>query len=146
MTPEKEKILGYKLSEYYRLNSQIKELNDAKNRLNKEFKDMLGNTPGQLQAGGFIAKLYAQDKSRMNEEKTLELLRNKDLTDCIKIKETIDEEALEAALYRGEVSQQELDNCVDVNIVLALTVKREGESNEPKSGSSSKSRGSSSRK
>lgn len=120
-------VAASKLAEYCEITARIKSLEKRKEKLNKEIKSAFGNKPTVYELGGYVAKAYEQDRSTMDEEATIKLLREKELFDCIQTKEILNETAVEEAIYNGRITQAELDSCVIPNRILALVIKKEGD-------------------
>lgn len=112
------------LARYVELGAEIKALQDERNILNKVIKTFFRNEPGKYQIGDYVANLYEQDKSKMDEERLVELLKSKGLHDCLKVVMTYDEAKVEEALYKGQLTKEELDSCIITIKPLALLVKK----------------------
>lgn len=115
--------LTYDLAQrYYMINSEYARLKKERDKLNAEIKGYMGGVTNTV-VGDIEVKIVPQDKSKMNAEKTIALLKEKGLTKCIQTKEIVNEGELEQALYTGEISQEDLSTCIELNIINTLKVK-----------------------
>ena len=59
-------------------------------------------------SGRFVVTTVTRDHRQFNEEKTIELLKSKGLTDAIVMKPTIDQDAMAVFIEKGAISKAEL--------------------------------------
>ena len=112
------------LEQYWILSKRLKEIENEKNVLNKVIKSYFDNKPGVYQIGNYVANIYEQDRSKMDEEKLVKLLKSKGLHDCLKLVISFEEDKVEEALYKGQLTPEELSECIVPNKVLSLLVKK----------------------
>lgn len=101
-----------------------KKICDTENNKIKELME-----EGSYEAGGYKATKSIQKRESMNEEKLLSVMDSygklaRDLG-IIKTKEYIDMDALESAIYRGDITKDvllEIDKCRDTKEVVTLRI------------------------
>lgn len=99
---------------------------------NKQIKELMSE--GKYSAGGYVATKSIYYKESINEDKLLEVL-NRDremaiLNGIIRVKEYVDMDSLEKAIYNGNVSKEtllEIDKCREKKEVVTLRVAKEKE-------------------
>ena len=64
----------------------------------------------------------AIETSKLNEEVLINKLKEIGFTDCIKTKEYVDIEMLEAAVYAGKIDASVLADCKETNVTYRLNV------------------------
>ena len=84
----------------------------------------------EYEVDGITAKYIVATKETMNEEKLLDVLKERGYVDLIKTKEYVDMEELEAALYHSNIDTDtiiEMDKCREVKetVQLRLTKTKE---------------------
>ncbi len=119
---EKSDKLHLKVANYHATHKEFKRLETIRKKMNGELKKEFQNTPGDYKVGNFKVKIVEQDRSTMDEEAVVKLLLAKGLTGALKTIITYNEEELESALNRGEITKEELQGCIIPNPVLALSV------------------------
>lgn len=116
-------ITAAELKEYFENSRALKALDTRQKSLNKKFKEfMLPAGLKEFGLGGYKAKITPQDRSKMDEIKTLELLKGKGLEELVVLKETFEQEAVESAMLEGKIKPEELETCVIPNIIYTLKV------------------------
>lgn len=110
-----------------------KELDSYKElceRENKEIKKiMLDNSLTSFEAGDYTAKIATQNRTTLDEEKLLYVMKQGGYNNVIKTKEYVDMDALESALYHNDIDKQtmeQMDKCQNIKEVITLTVKKRG--------------------
>lgn len=100
---------------------------------NKEIKNIFANSDfTEYTAGGYVAKYTVQKRESMNEDRLLYLLKTEHSDLCeqlgiIAIKEYVDSDVLEAAIYNGDIPKEvllKMDSCKEVKEVPTLKVSR----------------------
>lgn len=95
-------------------NSQIKQL-------------FLDNDISSFETDSFIATVSETEKQSLNNELALGILKKElgenELTSVVKMKEYIDEDALEKLVFNGQFDISKLEKAVDKKIVSALRIK-----------------------
>ena len=82
----------------------------------------------EVEASGYICKRVVQHRETMQEDKMLDVLhkaKNIEHLGLIKTKEVVDTDALESALYHGDIPEElvtELNKCFDTKEVVTLRV------------------------
>lgn len=98
---------------------------------NKVIKEIMGEAKlDQYSTANYIAKLTAVDKSYFDESKLIGTIHSFNIPDSlgiIKTREYIDEDALESAIYNGEISKEVMDeiaNCKIEKTEYRLNIKK----------------------
>lgn len=95
-------------------NSQIKQL-------------FLDNDISSFETDSFIATVTETEKQSLNNELALGILKKElgenELTSVVKMKEYIDEDALEKLVFNGQFDISKLEKAVDKKIVFTLRIK-----------------------
>ena len=96
---------------------------------NKQIKDIMDE--GSYEAGGYKATKSVQVRESMNEDKLLDVMRNHrevaELNGIIKIKEYIDMDMLESAIYNKQIDKDmlmEIDKCRETKEVVTLRISK----------------------
>ena len=79
------------------------------------------------EAGGYKATYSVSERTSMNEEMLLEIAHNYGIPNIIKTKEYIDFDALENAIYKGDIPKEallEMDKAKEVKEVVTLRVTK----------------------
>lgn len=119
---------GEKKTQLDALDKEVKKDNAEIKTLMKE----LGQS--KYESGGYTVSYTEQKRESMNEDALLELLskKHKLYTDLgiIKTKEYIDSDALESAIYNGDIPKAELlkmDKCRETKIIPTLKLTKKGD-------------------
>ena len=113
---------------YGRYNTNYKELKGLVDTYNADIKKVMkeqGITTKET--NGWKAVYSVQKRESMNEDKLLEILRNNGIESVIKTREYVDFDALEDAIYKGDVPKEVLltiDTCREVKEVETLKVTK----------------------
>ena len=96
---------------------------------NKKIKELMDE--GSYEAGGWKATKSIQVRETMNEDKLLEVMKQHyaihQKFGIIKTKEYIDMDALESAIYKGQIDKYtllEIDKCRESKEVVTLRISR----------------------
>lgn len=79
------------------------------------------------QSGSVIATVTMKKKETVNEDRLLDVIRLMGISGIIKTKEYVDMEALEAAMYRGELTKDQLlqlDTCREIKFSPELRISK----------------------
>lgn len=116
-------------------NAQSKTLKKELDNLNGQIKNIM-STLGMntYEAGNYSATYEVRETKSMNEDRLLELLTSTksireqcELLGIIKVKEYVDSDALEKAIYNQELGKKlilEMEKCQDVKKTPYLTVRK----------------------
>ncbi len=81
-----------------------------------------------LESDHYTVKYVIQHRESLNEAKLMNYLKANNLAlDIIKTKEYIDTDALEAAIYRGEINPEDIADCKEFTEVETLRYKEKKE-------------------
>lgn len=97
---------------------------------NKQIKELMDT--GSYEVGDYKVTKSVSTKDSMNEDKLLETLKNCGVVTVIKTKEYVDIDALENAIYAGEISKEvllEIDKCRETKEVVTLRISKVKEKN-----------------
>lgn len=96
---------------------------------NKQIKELM--TDDSYEAGGYKATKSVQVRETMNEDKLLGVMHNHrevaELNGIIKIKEYIDMDMLESAIYNKQIDKDmlmEIDKCRETKEVVTLRISK----------------------
>ncbi len=94
---------------------------------NKQIKDMMEE--GSYEAGGWKATKSVTTRDSMNEDKLLDVLKNTNAVylGIIKTKEYVDMDALESAIYNGDIDKEillKIDKCRESKEVVTLRISK----------------------
>lgn len=139
-TTGKKKDLGYLVDLYGQNKDQESVLKKEIAKQNLSIKELLKNgtmaqADGKYSFSGeqYTATLSIEDSSTMNEEKLIAFLKQKisktklKTLGLIKTKEVVDESAVEAAIYAGEITPEmvaEMDSCKDASTKEVLRISK----------------------
>ena len=102
-----------------------KKLCEKENAEIKEAMEILGKDT--VEVGTYIAKRIVQKRENVNEEILLNVAHFYDLGNIIKTKEYIDFDALEDAIYKGDIPNEvllEMDKAREVKEVVTLKISK----------------------
>ena len=113
----------------YALNkSELDSYKKICDRENAEIKQiMLSDDLDKVEVDGYRAICTVSTRETMNEEMMLEIAHQFDIPDIVKVKEYIDYDALEKAIYDGNISQDvllEMEKAKEVKEVVTLKVTK----------------------
>ncbi len=100
---------------------------------NSKIKDLMLNLNlDETQSGNYIAKRVVQKRENFNEDMLLMIAHHYGIPEIVKTKEYIDFDALENAIYTGNISKEiltEINKAREVKEVVTLRIARvkEGE-------------------
>lgn len=125
--------------EYLDVSSKIKELESLKKHLAEQLKQGAENVGVKDDRGSFYVETesalvgkVAKKSIKLNQEKAIKLLREKDLEnliDEVTVYE-VNESKLESAIQNGDVSRSELESITDTKVTYAVVVKEVEEAKE----------------
>ena len=118
------------LKELIRLFYEDKKLLDNYKKSTDEYnkqikKDMTDLGKSEFETDdGIIAKLSVQNRESFNDDLLLNKITELDIPGIIKTKQYVDMDALEDAIYNGQLDASELSSCKVVNQVTVLKVSK----------------------
>lgn len=114
--------------QYAQTKQQADEYKKQSDKENAEIKSIMTSLALQhYEAGGYKVVRSVQKRESINEEQLIEIAHKYNIPDVIKTKEYIDFDALEKAIYDGNISQDvllEMDKAKDVKHVVQLRVSK----------------------
>lgn len=105
-----KQILEDAITKYYEYHSQYKAMEATKEVYNKLIKETFeeNNLNKYTTSDGIKASITITNKPIFDEDKLIEFIKSTGVKGIIKTKEYIDMEALENALYHGEIKASDL--------------------------------------
>ena len=73
---------------------------------------------------GYTAKISNQLRQTMNEDKLLLKVKELNRPDLVKTKEYVDSDLLEKAIYQGELSAEDLADCMTTKEITTLRISK----------------------
>ena len=112
---------------YYELTQEKSQLEKKIKPYNEAFKKFMakGNMK-EFEENGYKLLLTEQDRSTMNDDRLVALLKAKGLTGAIAIKEVPVAEEVEQAVFEGLITPEEFASCMDTKKATVLNVKKVG--------------------
>jgi hypothetical protein len=109
--------------------TELKEECDKKgkvlNKLNTEIKSLLSTTE-KYENDNYVVSCKKQERTSIDTDKIIPILKEKNLSHCIKLVENVDENNLKEALFNGLISQKDLKFAEKVTVVTVLKVNKRG--------------------
>lgn len=100
---------------------EYKNAQKLEKKLNKVIKSAIVDAGlEEVDVHGAQFKVTYQDRSKMNEEKLLQLLESKGLVEAIKVKKVPDADMIPDLISKGLIKETELAECIDENLVPIL--------------------------
>ena len=119
-----ENNLKNDIQDYFVVDQAMKELDKKKKPLNISIKSgMVENGLNSYEADGAVATYSKQERTSLNEEVLLKILKDRGLNEAIEVKEHPRSEVVERMIYEGILSPVDLANCYNVSIVEVLSIK-----------------------
>jgi hypothetical protein len=117
------------VNRYYELNLQAKQIDRELANLKKEFHTYFDSTnginmKGESAIGDYLVQRQIRCSKSYDEVKTVHLLEELNLSDCIQTLKRPDEEKIEAAITLGLLKQSEIDDCIKRKVSPAILVKK----------------------
>lgn len=111
------------INEFGTRNEQVKSLKKETDALNTQIKEIMANLPGGVaETEQFVAKYSVITTSDFDEPKLIERLKTLGCQGVIKTVEVVDMDALENAIYNGQIVGSELADCKVNKSVAKLVV------------------------
>ena len=114
--------------QYAQTKQQADTYKKQSDKENAEIKSIMISLALQhYEAGGYKVVRSVQKRESINEEQLIEIAHKYNIPDVIKTKEYIDFDALEKAIYDGNISQDvllEMDKAKDVKHVVQLRISK----------------------
>lgn len=116
------------VTEYGLLNKSLKSLKKSVDDLNKEIKnEMVARQLDSFESTNWKISYQTRRSESLDEDKVIKILTNANLdTNIVKMKPYVDEDALESAIYNGNIPAdvlKEISDCKIVKETFALVVK-----------------------
>lgn len=110
--------------QYIKLKEEEKRISNDSKKLNKKIKEYF-DTQGtaELVVGDNVIVKQVQDRSTMNEDKLLNKLKQLGKTSAIKTKEYVDVEVVDNLLYKGDISTNDIIDCINNKQVTMIRIK-----------------------
>lgn len=109
------------LHEYQRAYKKFKDAETDLEKLKTTIKEYLNSCDEKkMNYMGSTFSVITQDRSKINEARAVQILKEKELLDCIITKEVPDEGAVKGAIETGRLSIEDLASAVDQNLVVVL--------------------------
>lgn len=122
------------VARYGKTNAELKVLKTSADADNKEIKDIMSSTGlHEHVSGGYKAKYSVSKSESFDEEKLVETLKHlkindeqfaSDIPGLIEYKPVVNMDALENAIYNGNVSASDLAGCKVVKETARLTISK----------------------
>lgn len=109
------------------------ELNETKNRVTKELKPINEEIKSSLAEvglnkldtdNGYRIEIGTQNRSTVDEEKLVALLKLRGFNEAVKTIEVPDEALVERLVFSGELSPEEYSTCINQKIINTLKIKK----------------------
>jgi hypothetical protein len=119
------------LNRYHELNQQKKDIDNEMAELKKVFHQYFDTTIGQKEngetiVGDFMLQRQIRGSESLDEERTVHLLEELNLTDCIETVKRPDRQKIDAAVTLGLLSQTDIEDCIIKKVTQAIIVKKAG--------------------
>lgn len=129
MSKNEHEITQEMVNRYYELNLQGKqidrELSDLKKYFHEYFDTTIGkNVKAESAIGGYMVQRQIRNSDSFDEVKTVNLLEELNLTDCIQTLKRPDEQKIEAAITLGLLKKSEIEECIKRKVSQAILVKK----------------------
>jgi hypothetical protein len=112
-----------KVAKFFELDKVEKAAKAEKEPLGTEFKTLWPDK-GKQEVGDYIVVRGVQDRSKLNEDKLIQRLKELGFKNCIKKKEIVDSEEVERMIFDGKLPSSLLESCMDVQYVQTVSVKK----------------------
>lgn len=117
------------ISRYYELQQQSKEIEKEMNKLKKQFHDYFDLVDGEHSKAEKITETYSLQRqirvaTSYDDTKTIQLLKDLQLEDCIQKIEKPDQERIEAAITLGLLEKGSLLDCIQQKYSQAIVVRK----------------------
>lgn len=116
------------ISRYVALNDKAKKIDEELSEMKKIFTSFFDHTygencKGEERIGDYKIQRQIRNSEQYHPEKTVKVLEELNLTDCILLVKQPDKQKLDAALTLGMVSYEELNDCLIRKSSQAIVVK-----------------------
>lgn len=126
---DEQLLLGSTIDCFYKdkkLADKYKKSSEAYNAQIKELMSTMNRTMFETSTG-LVAKLTTQNRESFIDDLLLAKIKELNIPGIIKTKEYVDMEALENAIYNGQLNASELSGCREVKKVITLKVGKKKE-------------------
>lgn len=111
------------VSEFYEKNERLKKLKKEVDSLKSQIKNEMVNKSVKKAELGKLVTISYQDRSKLDEEKVVALLKSKGLEEGIMIEEKPHPEKLKEYMKTGQITLQEIADRTIKNLIPVLKVK-----------------------
>lgn len=109
---------------YYDVDTRHKELGKQRTKLNNIIKNHLAETGEEtVEVDNLVVKRGVQERTSMDKDKAVEILKSMGMSQAIKTVEVPDEEALDNLIFSGDIQPADLAPAITVKEVVTLSVK-----------------------
>jgi hypothetical protein len=117
------------LNRYHELNQQKKDIDNEMAELKKVFHHYFDATVGQKEngesiVGNFMLQRQIRGSESLDEDRTVQLLEELNLTDCIETVKRPDRQKIDAAVTLGLLAETDLEDCIIKKVTQAIIVKK----------------------
>lgn len=113
------------IKKYFPINTRRKEIAKEEEELKKTIKSYM-KVGEKFTAGDLSCEIQRQDKSYLDKEQVVEMLKSRGFTHAIKTVEVPDSDELERLIASGQIEPHQLQECMIEKIVGVLKVKQTG--------------------
>jgi hypothetical protein len=123
INPAVQEELNQRVPVFYAEDKATKEHKNLADVQKEKIKElMLSAKLDDFEVGGIAVKCITAEKETINEDMLIPILKEKKIKKVVKKKEYVDMEALENAIYNGQLSAAEIAKCVEKTPVVTLRV------------------------
>lgn len=118
--------LEEQISEYIILDRHIKQATKKADELKAIIKEgMKAMDMSKVEMGDDVVECYTQDRKTLVEDKALDYIKKRNFTDCIIMKEALDESKVIEKISDGEIDVDDFEkSCYNHTVVTALKVTK----------------------
>jgi hypothetical protein len=114
---------------YYELSQRAKELDselaELKTAFHTYFDHKLGsNSKGESELGDYKIQRQIREYESFHDDRTVKVLEDMNLKDCIKMVKQPDYQKIEAAVTLGIISMADFEECLNRKVTKAIVVKK----------------------
>jgi hypothetical protein len=125
------------IDEYSTISEQVKLLEARKKKLSDQIKKFATTQGEKDEKGSYYAETskyvygsVARKSVNLNQEKALEFLKENGLDACIKVTESVDEEAFSKLIEEQVITTEALEELTTIKVVYAISVQKKEEVTE----------------
>lgn len=114
------------LPAYWNADQSQKDFKKQRDKLNNQIKEgMESEELEEMSAGGYTATRNVQERTSMDSDTLLKILKDRKLTKAIKVVEMPDEQVVEDLMASGELTTEDISPAVRVKEVVVLKIKKD---------------------